>query len=335
MAADKAKARTEKETNAFFNRLLLAVPVFLIVLVMAAVYYLETSANSAPKENASISVVLYGGPDRWHSLEQGIVQACDELGIERPTPLYSLKEGVDEQERLITRELNAGSKGILTAVSDSGAMGAFLREANKSTPVVTVESGVEGMAAVSADNRAMGAAIAEAVKASPEASSVLIVNNAAKDSVAQRFAGFLEACGCPADASAEDVSAALGKKAVLLDFDEKTFASSISRAAHASGVDAIVALDTETMESVIDLLPPDARIFGAGVGTKALYALDEGVTEALCHQDEFSIGYIGLMDLAARLGYKTPAFPRVVPFRMVSRAEMHAPETERLLFPMY
>ena len=96
-------------------------------------------------------------------------------------------------------------------------------------------------------------------------------------------------------------------------------------------VDVMAALDNSTLEAAVDAvtnLNKEIAVYGVGNSDQAVYALDNGICKALAYQDEFSMGYLGVLALLdEKEETKSPQY------QIVTRETMYQSENEKMLFP--
>lgn len=286
---------------------------------------LYTDTRQTQKIPANISVVVYGeSSDRWKYLEQGIGQACNDLGIEKPAITVAYADDPLRQIQLLRREAGNGTQGFIIAAADQ----AVLREQIEqlSLPVVFVESGI-GDACVGADNAQMGRELAERLAGSGGNIAVL-AEGLSRQSVEERFEAFMAEM------------ARQGKQVIILERENQQddLKSYIASSLAKLSIDALAVLDTDFLETAIDAVPvsmSQVRLYGIGIGNKAFYALDQGIVEELIVENEFAMGYIATLTLAEKMGYAKSVPEASIQYITVTRETMYDPEMERLLYPIF
>lgn len=291
---------------------------------------LHADTGRPVKQPAGISVVVYGGDgsDRWKSLDQGISQACSELGIEKPVLTAARADDPARQLALLRRELDGGAKGLIVAACDA-SLEAELERIGAEVPVVMAESGPGGsLPLVSADNTRMGRELAEWIAGEPGSVAVL-AEGLSRSSIAERYEGFMTRM--------EE----LGKEVIVLQREDAQtdlmafIASSLAVAS--PGIDILAVLGNDPLEVAAEAVPASmvrVRLYGIGCSDKVVHALDQGVVEGIIFQNEYAIGYIAAMTLAGEMGLAPPFAPVEIQYNAVTRGTMYEPEIERLLFPI-
>lgn len=297
---------------------LVLVGVFLVAAVFLA---LSTDAGRGGAPDVQIGVVLYGSGDsaRWDTLEQGIRQACRELDIESPVISAVAPAGSMGQERLILQEVDAGIDGLLLAPEDSEAMRSLLDERALHIPVVLLKSEVTGLAFVGGDDAGMAKLLADSLAGIPGDVAVL-AGSTRRQNVQLRQDVFLREM------------ARQGHRVTVLE-------EAPSPWPHAGPMQGIVvALDTETLDLAIqaraEVTWDGASLYGIGSKNSIVHALNQGTVDGIVFQNEYAIGYIAMMRLAARLGLAAAPADAPIQYRYVGRETMYEPDAERLLFPI-
>jgi len=313
----------------FFGLIIYA---FLLVCFLGTIVYLLLYGedDASKRKSAGISVVLYGTDgDRWKQLEQGIGQACTELGIEKP--VITIADSPGRQLSLIQREVDSGAKGVIVTAIDGNALSPYLEELSAGIPVVMAKDGAgEKLTCITADDTAMARELAKSV-ALEEGSIALLVGSNDRESVKKRYRAFL---------SQMEES---GREIIVLEHDEdvdlKSFIAS-RLAIYKPAIDVLVVLDNDILEIAVGAVPAsmtEVKLYGFGNSAKVVYGLDRGVIEKIMFQNEYAIGYISAMTLAARMGIinKSELAPSYeIQYSLVSRENMFDPEIERLVFPI-
>ncbi len=305
------------------NRVTMLVAVVGLALVAGLLWYaFRADAPEKARQDVRIAVVLYGtSAERWGALDQGIAQACTELNIEKPvltvraTPAA---DAADEQRERILREVANGAAGLLVAAADSAAMQPELETLAQTVPLVMMETGAgESLPCVTADNLQMGRDLAArlAEEGTPVA---LLPGELSRDSVAARQAGFLQQA-----------------KELGLAVDVVPDGGMLAHTLRSGKYGTVVALDNETLENAAATVGgAGVQLVGIGASDKVVHELDSGNVTEICYQNEFSIGYIAMMQLAEKMNLGGGDVHSPVEYRIVRRETMYDPDTERLLFPI-
>lgn len=289
---------------------------------------LRTESAPPARKTADISVVVYGADaERWRSLDQGISQACAELGIEKPILTLSQSGDAAQQLSVLQREIDNGAGGLLVAAAGGEAMAPEIARMAELVPVVLVESGVgDALPLISADNAEMGRLLASEMAGAGQ--SVVVIRPAApRDSVQARFNGFMAQAG------------ALGIQTEVWEVNaaSRQDLNYLTSRLRLENPDMLAAFDNETLEALSNAISLSGRSIGVhGIGNSSgvVHALDLGSVSEICFQNEFSIGYLGLMRLAGQMSLDAPEITGQVEYRLVTRQNMYDAEIERLLFPI-
>lgn len=311
--------------NLFMALFVVAFCVFVAVILLL----LQPGDATSTASSAHISAIMYGGQtnDRWASLDQGIRQACRDLDIEPPLLTSASTEDVGALAQLIVREASSGAGGMLIAVDDSDAMAQALAQASVNIPIVFVKNGPEAEPYVAADDVAMACALAEQLS-DADGHIALVVDQLGRESVRKRQDAFMEAMAAKG-IEVTLLEAIAGRDIRAMIASELTF--------HRPTIDVLVALDTDTLEACIDAYDnamTDAYLCGIGSSDRVVYALNQGIVQSVVFQNEYAIGYIAAMQLAARMNLTRTKVDTAVQYMYVDRETMFRPEAERLLFPI-
>ncbi|MDL2324243.1 substrate-binding domain-containing protein [Ruminococcaceae bacterium OttesenSCG-928-A16] len=298
---------------------------FLLVLVLQ----LNAEPQKTLEPGEKISVVLYGdGAERWSSFDQGLRQACNELGLSKPAITLAGENDPEEQVRLLQREINSGAKGLIVAASNSEFLREYLQTNELKIPVVWVETGIEeNKPGITASNTQMAETLAKQIAQSGVTTVALLQNNLQRQSVQQRYNAF---CA---------TMQRQGVEVVVWPINDSANASTayVAKTAAAGGAGTLVALDNETLEAAANGVQALAkvRLYGIGTSDKVVKSLDNGTLSGLCFQNEFTIAYLGTMQLAKQMGIKkVPVFTNEIEHYYVEKQDMYKPEMERILFPI-
>ena len=157
----------------------------------------------------------------------------------------------------------------------------------------------------------------------------LVFTNVRRDRVVKRYAGCVEQMEeCGMDITEWDVVASATS---LRDYAASTLYG------NRNPPDAIVALDNETLDTVLDGLEAAGQyvpLYGVGSSEKVVHALDQGDIRGICFQNEFNIGYMAMVGLGQKMKMDTPPVSSPIAFQYVNQENMYDPEIERRLFPI-
>lgn len=299
-----------------------------VVFTLAMVLLLRGGGTATTASQARIAVIAYGSgnTDRWSALEQGIRQACRELEIEMPSISVAPPGDTRTQLSFLQREIDAGAKGVLLATEDSDVMAQALAETAPTLPIVYILNAPTGETAIAADDAALARALA-AQLASETGHIAVVSGTLHRDGVRERFDAFMAAMA-EQGLDAAVLTSAPGQEMRRMLSSQLTFRQ--------PAIDVLVALDTDTLESAIDAAESavtDARIVGIGASDKVVNALDRGILDGVVFQNEYAVGYLGMMQLAARMNLTKMPPQGDIQWMYVDRETMFSYDAERLLFP--
>lgn len=306
--------------------------IFLIVCLAAVSVYLVTSRifsvnNGKPIQ---ISILQYtDANERWVSFNAGAAQAASELNIQINTIGASGDQTSQEQIFLLNREIEVGAEGLLIAVDNEKEMMNQLKLAAEKIPLLTVESGAEDLPYIGIDHESIGVSLAECL-VNQEGRIVLALRNPERGSVRRRFAAFM--------ARAEELDLDIfvfeeSKEIIRSGNYEQVLAEKIA-VSHAT---ALVAMENSTLENCIDIVQSigfKLDLYGIGNSEKIIHAVDFGYVKEILYPNEYSIGYLSVMRLAASMGRALEPAETEIDYRKITRENMYESENQQLIFPI-
>lgn len=297
-----------------------------IVFILWCGYLLRS--RSMTSDSKSISIVVYDSDkERWSSLKDGAETAAMEYDVE--IHLLTISEETDWQQqiKLFERELKNGADAFLVAASDSHALSNFLKENEFPYPIQMVETGLsdDSQHTIEVNNYQMGVDLANRLLQEEEiiAKIAVIVENEQRESVTSRYQGFVDTM------KKNHANVVIWKRG---EGEEQIQTKLLlQKMLTEEAVDVMAALDNSTLEAAVDAvtnLNKEIAIYGVGNSDQAVYALDNGICKALAYQDEFSMGYLGVLALLEKeMGTKSPKY------QIVTRDTMYQSESEKMIFP--
>ncbi|NLZ83378.1 MAG: sugar ABC transporter substrate-binding protein [Clostridiales bacterium] len=294
--------------------------------------YLYVNGSRKMNEDIKISVIVYGSyGDRWAALRQGIDQGASDLSYQVNFVTMVSDNDYEEQVELIEREISNGADGLIIAASDSKKMSEIIRDTAVNVPVVMVETNIsdgKGLTYLSADNYSMGLNIGRSVILNNEKTHkiALLMENHQRESVLDRYDGFMDSL------QYSDFEIDFWER----DEQDEDVGLFIEEKLKSSKSDIIVALDTETLEAVVESMSTygfNADVYGIGSTNTIIHYLDYGLIKAIVYQNEFNMGYISVRKLLDN-DKKSGGFETEVDFRTINRETMYLPKNQRLVFPI-
>lgn len=315
------------------GRRFLKISIVVVLVLIVAEFYYYSNYSSKEEPAFSISLIVYGSSDRWENLKQGAERAADRTIAEVNLIPMSTETNAKEQIALINREIANGADALMIAACDSQEIEQYFQETNVEIPVVFVQSGLENNEDnwyISADNYAMGYELANIVAANERnwIKAAIIADRMERKSVSERFQGVYDSLSQYAD------------EVVIWERDEneKDIQTMLflQRELTQEAVDVVVALDTSSMEALMDAvenLNKNIKVYGIANSDKAVYYLDNGKIKSLIYQNEFSIGYLGVKVILDEKAYEKNKIFNMVEYEIVNENDMYSAEYEKLLFP--
>lgn len=315
------------------GRRFLKISIFVVLVLIVAEFYYYSNYSSKEEPVFHISLIVYGSSDRWENLKQGAERAADGTTAEVNLITMSTETNAKEQLALINREIANGADALMIAACDSREMERYFQETEIEIPVVFVQNGLENKGDyryISADNYAMGYELANVIATNERSwiKAAIIADRMEKKSVSERFQGVYDSLSRYAD------------EVVIWERDEneKDIQTMLflQRELTEEAVDVVVALDTSSMEALMDAvenLNKDIKVYGIANSDKAVYYLDNGKIKSLIYQNEFSIGYLGVKVILDEKAYEKNKIFNTVEYEIVNEDDMYSAEYEKLLFP--
>ncbi len=286
--------------------------------------------EESPETPPSFSVILYGGnPQRWTAFDQGVRQACNDVGYAKPMIYVSEKKADYEgQIHLIEREIGNGAQGVIVACENSEQLQPYLEKIMNKTVIVPVLNGVRGLPCIQPDYEVLGQEVGQRIAVNEGEKVLVIENYMNRDSVKQIFVA---------------LTATLNQRNIdttthSLVGKEGMETSALVSLLEKNTYDVLVVLDNETMEAALvakESIPRDIKLYGVGNSEKVIHALDKGVIQGLCFVNEFDAGYLSVVQMAEKLGKKPSSLPEEIQVICVTQEELYQQENERIIFPFY
>ena len=262
----------------------------------------------------------------WSNTRLGMEQAAGDLGAELRFLTLTHTGDSDEQADLIRREVEGGAGALLVVPADPEYLGKQLSETAGSCPVVSIESPMEGAGMVVApDNEALGRQLAEAVLDDWTGGTVLLLDTAGESTGVDARLDGAEAVLTEAGVPVLRQTAAPDRLATGLQLR-----SSVKEAAAIMGFEPYA---TEQTIRAVEAGGLGQMIYGVGVSTYVVGALERGSMTAVAAWSDYAAGYLAA-EGAIRLARGEQHAAEVLPFTIVRGEDIYEPDNQKLLFPV-
>lgn len=285
----------------------------------------------------NISVIVRGeNSESWNIMKEGMEQAASEMKVNLNFLTLSKENSVEEQKKLIDREISGKVDGILISPVDSKAMTEKLEDASGVMPIVMVESAIdtkENLQYISCDNYSLGTSLAEEViKNEGKTDIVLVKNNLQISSIYERYTGFIDAI-METDLNLNFWEISKGKS---------NLSEEIKNLLENSKGKVIVTFDTSILENIGKIKKElkeesgviyPVSLYGTGTSNKVISYLEEGIVRATAVQNDFNVGYLGVKTVVDSINGKEIE-KTTIHSTVVNSENMYSKENQPLLFPL-
>lgn len=312
----------------------------LAILISSLFFLIILSKNFIYEEDNKvyrISVIIRGkNSESWMITKEGIDQAALDMNVDISFITLSEENNLEEQEKLIKREIDDGVDALIIAPVDSEKMSNAIKSAKEKVPVVLIDSTIQGMKQipyVSCDNYLLGKSLADEVIGSGNyRKNIAIINSdTSYSSIGDRYRGF------------EEVIKESKNKYELWDISGDTINGTeyIPKMVKEKNIDILVALEPSTLEVLAQAKKElilgyeeanNIEIYGVGSTSKIIALLEEHVINSIIVQNEFNVGYL-CVQAAVDLIKGEKINNKNIDFSVISNINMYSDENQRLLFP--
>ena len=312
----------------------------LAILISSLFFLIILSKNFIYEEDNKvyrISVIIRGkNSESWMITKEGIDQAALDMNVDISFITLSEENNLEEQEKLIKREIDDGVDALIIAPVDSEKMSNAIKSAKEKVPVVLIDSTIQGMKQipyVSCDNYLLGKSLAdEVIRSGNYRKNIAIINSdTSYSSIGDRYRGF------------EEVIKESKNKYELWDISGDTINGTeyIPKMVKEKNIDILVALEPSTLEVLAQAKKElilgyeeskNIEIYGVGSTSKIIALLEEHVINSIIVQNEFNVGYL-CVQAAVDLIKGEKINNKNIDFSVISNINMYSDENQRLLFP--
>lgn len=310
----------------------------LSILILASLVLINDTIRAGKQvEIYDISVIVRGeNSESWMIMKEGMDQASSEMNVNFSFITLSDDNSVEEQIRLIDREISNGVDGIIVAPVDYRAMAKYIEEDSKKIPIVQIESKVESkmdIPYISCDNYRLGKTLASEITLESKKKQRIIVvkNNIDCSSIYERYLGFID----------EMMKTENSISFWQLSSNEDVAYEEAKRLMENNVVDVLVTFEPSVLEvlgkSKKDIISErqeelNIAVHGAGSTNKIISYLEEGIVNSTAMQNEFSVGYLGVKTIVDLLRGNQVESSEIYS-TVINGKNMYSNENQRLLFP--
>ncbi len=265
----------------------------LAILISSLFFLIILSKNFIYEEDNKvyrISVIIRGkNSESWMITKEGIDQAALDMNVDISFITLSEENNLEEQEKLIKREIDDGVDALIIAPVDSEKMSNAIKSAKEKVPVVLIDSTIQGMKQipyVSCDNYLLGKSLAdEVIRSGNYRKNIAIINSdTSYSSIGDRYRGF------------EEVIKESKNKYELWDISGDTINGTeyIPKMVKEKNIDILVALEPSTLEVLAQAKKElilgyeeanNIEIYGVGSTSKIIALLEEHVINSIIVQN--------------------------------------------------
>ncbi len=306
---------------------------------LALVCLLHYDARIAGPKEKSIEIILkarQNPPDFWRVVEQGIIEASNEFGVQCNVTAPSRESDVERQIQLMEEAVSRRPDAIILAASDQERMVPVCQEAvEKGIILVTMDSDIayEGRRCfVATDNYEMGKKLAPLIDevAGRGGRFGVIAHVQSTSTAEQRRDGLL------------DTIENAGGRLAALEYCEGSEDLSRERAtamvlAHPE-IECMVGLNESSSLGITYAVQDLGRegeiaVIACDSSQKQIEYMEQGIIQAFVVQNPFSMGYLSVQNTVRLLAGET--VPPVVHTDsvVIRKQDLYKQENQKLIFP--
>lgn len=297
----------------------------------------EPASGSGQQELVELSVIFREENPVWNTTRAGMEQAAADMGAELRFLAPSAPNDADEQQELLTRELEAGAKGVILLPTDRKAVSELVHKAD--SVIVTLETDLSDMGAdayIGMDNRAAGTALGKAVlNGVPPGQLVVLLDTFPGDNgVRQRM---------------DAARAVLEEEGRKVQFccvgDGEDLSGSLALQIRYTWPAAVVAFEASALETASETVREMRNhalyknremplLYGVGNTPAIAAGLEQSRILAVQAQDDFSAGYLAVVTAMNTMRFHVTPSPEMLPCTLVRKENMYNIDLQKLLFPV-
>lgn len=260
----------------------------------------------------TISVILDSANyDGWDSMKMGMEQSAKDFKTE--LHIVNNQAAIYNPMDLMERERRTSN----VIITDLELGSADLQNIRKQLPIVTIsnKNRQESALSITIPNQQMGQAIGALIHNTVE-QVYIVLPDVVSNHIQERKQGILDVCHQMITEIAES------------DISEDMFSENR----------AIIALDTMTMEKIINHIPDnfstnsDYFLYGIGYSNSLLPALESDMITTLVVPQDYNVGYTSI-EMAVNAVQHKPIKQVTISFALIDSSTIYKKENEALLFP--
>lgn len=267
----------------------------------------------------------------FETVRQGMEQAASDLDAELSFITLTKRNDVEEQKRMLEREINNGTDAIILFAADSEAMTEAVSSAMTRVPVVLVESPVNAETVTTqilGQNFEMGRVLGERILYTGiYEKKILILESSMKcANIQEREKGILDALsGAETQIIREELPTDTNDVEVIAQKIKTTQA------------DIVIALEPYSLEAAARAVQlagyRNIRLHGLCATGKTAPFIEKNVIESVVVQNDFNMGYLSVRAVMKELGKTKESADAEIEFAIIHSYNMYSKEHQRLLFP--
>lgn len=311
---------------------------FILILILFSLIILSKDLIYGEDNTIyKISVIIRGkNSESWMITKEGIYQAASDMNVDINFITLSEDNNLDEQNRLIKREIDAGVDALVIAPVDSEKMSDTIESIKEKVSVVLIESTIQDLNKVpyvSCNNYLLGKMLAEEIiRSGNYREKIAVINSSTSyNSVRERYRGFED--GIKESKNSYELVDINGEGIESIETSKKIIKD--------KNIDVVVTLEPSILEifgqakkELIEKYDKanDIEIYGVGSTSKIISLLEEDIINSIMVQNEFNVGYLGVQS-AVDLIKGDKVNKKNIDFSVITKRNMYSDENQRLLFP--
>ena len=299
---------------------------FFCLLLIETFIYLTYS--NTQKDEVKIAFIVTGDNlDEWESMKAGAETAALDKDVSVDFVNVPVDLGSEGEQEAVLRAFNDGADYAVVATSDYPAMISFINERQLFNKVFLARNGALNATinGVVADDEAIATDFSRYISFNYNCKNILIVSSHEDvnvDTLKESLIENLDSKGIKAEYR-------------LMSSDPSVIKKSLYNIEILGNYDGIITLDYYTMEGAASgklRINRDIKVFSVDNSQEAVYYLDSQGINALAFKDDYSMGFLAVLQITDKKEYGNMASNAPL-YYIADRENMYSDELEKVLFP--